>query len=65
MVFAWEAREVKNFKSWAREAREELEEEKNWGPEKWKLTEINVCYSDKYATEITNILNKTILQEVL
>ena len=35
--------------------------------EKWKLTEMIVCYSDEYATDITdnlNNLNKTILQEV-
>ena len=38
-------------------AREEL------GPEKWKLAKIIVCYSDEYATDITDILNKTISQE--
>ena len=40
-------------------AREEL------GLEKWKLTEIIVCCSDKYATDIMDILNKTISQEAL
>ena len=39
-------------------------EEKSQGPEKWKLTEIIVSFSDEYATDITDILNKTILQEV-
>ena len=34
------------------------------GPEKWKLTEIVVCFSDEYATDITNIFNKTTLQKV-
>ena len=28
------------------------------GPEKWKLTEISVCYSDEYATGITDIKKK-------
>ena len=37
---------------------------KKLGPEKWKITEIIVCYSDEYATDITDILNKTILQEI-
>ena len=33
--------------------------------EKWKFTEIIVCYSDEYATDIiTDILNKAILQRV-
>ena len=32
--------------------------------EKWKFTEIIVYYSDEYATDITDILNKTILQRV-
>ena len=32
--------------------------------ELWKLTEIIVCYSDEDPTDITDILNKTILQEV-
>ena len=27
------------------------------GPEKWKLTEIIVCYTNEYATDITDILN--------
>ena len=31
---------------------------------KWKLTEIIVCYSDEYATNITDILYKTISREV-
>ena len=30
----------------------------------WKLTEIIVCYSDEYATNIKDILNKIISQEV-
>ena len=34
------------------------------GPEKGKFTEIIVYYSDEYATDITDILNKTISQEV-
>ena len=35
------------------------------GPEKWKLTEKSVCYSDEYATGITDIKKKTpITQEV-
>ena len=45
-------------------AREELEK---WKSEKWKLTEIIVCYSDEYATDITDVmdvLNKTMSQEV-
>ena len=37
---------------------------KKFGPEKWKITEIIFCYSDEYATDITDILNKTILQEI-
>ena len=32
--------------------------------EKWNFTEIIVYYSDEYATDITDILNKTILQRV-
>ena len=39
-------------------AREEL------GPENWKLAEIIVWYSDEYATDITDILSKTISDEV-
>ena len=39
-------------------AREEL------GAWKVELTEIIVCYSDEYATDITNILSKTIPKEV-
>ena len=42
----------------SKSTREEL------GPEKWKITEIIVCYSDEYATDITDVLNKTISQEV-
>ena len=38
-------------------------QEKNSQPEKWKLTEIIVCYNNEYATDITHILNKTISQE--
>ena len=34
------------------------------GPEKWKLTEIIVCYSDEQAKDITDIFNKTTLQNV-
>ena len=30
----------------------------------WKLTEIFICYSNKYATDITDILDKTIFQKV-
>ena len=31
----------------------------------WKVeTEITACYSDEYATDITEILNKTIFREV-
>ena len=39
-------------------------QEKSQGPEKTNLTEIIVCYSDEYGKYITDILNKTILQEV-
>ena len=39
-------------------------QEKNQESEKWKLTEITVCYSEECATDITDILNKTISQEV-
>ena len=39
-------------------------QEKSQEPEKWKLTEITVCYSEEYATDITDILNKTISQEL-
>ena len=35
-------------------------QEKSYGPEKWKLTEIIICYSNEYATDITDILNKII-----
>ena len=41
-----------------------VQEKSQEGPEKRKLTEIIVCYSDEYATDITDILNKTISQEV-
>ena len=40
------------------------EQEKSWEPEKWGLTNIIVCYSDECATDITDILNKTISEEV-
>ena len=39
-------------------AREEL------GAWKVEKTEIIVCYSDEYATDITDILNKTISLEI-
>ena len=39
-------------------AREEL------GAWKGEINWNNCCYSDKYATDITDILNKTISQEV-
>ena len=29
-------------------------QEKSQGPEKWKFTEIIVCYRDEYATDITD-----------
>ena len=48
----------------ARRAKITRVQEKSQGPEKRKLTEIIVCYSDEYATDITDILNKTISQEV-
>ena len=37
-------------------------QEKSQGPEKWKLAEIIVCYSNEYAVDITDILTKPILQ---
>ena len=48
----------------SRGTREELEQEKNQGHHKWKLTEFIVCYTDEYATGTTDVLNKTISQEV-
>ena len=39
-------------------------QEKSSGPEKWKLTEIIVSYSDEYATDVTDILKRTISQKV-
>ena len=40
------------------------DQKKCQGPEKWKLTEIIICYSDEYGTDITDILSKTTSQEV-
>ena len=34
------------------------------GCEKWKLNEIIICYSNEYATHITDILNKIFSEEV-
>ena len=48
----------------SRGTRKELEQEKNQGHDKWKLTEFIVCYTDEYATGTTDVLNKTISQEV-
>ena len=54
-----------NRKKIARLVKITIVQEKSSRPEKWKLNEIIVCYSDEYATNITDILNKTISQKVL
>ena len=45
---------IRNRKQIARRAKITGVQEKS-GPEKWKLTETSVCYSDEYATGITDI----------
>ena len=47
-----------------REASQDKSATDELGAYQWKLTEIIVCYSDEYATDITDILNKTISQEI-
>ena len=39
-------------------------QEKSYGPEQWKLIETIICYNSVYATDIKDILKKTISQEV-
>ena len=55
---------VWNRKQIARQVKITRVQEKSYQPEKWKLTETVVCYSNEYATDIMDILNNTISQEV-